>query len=44
MIDIGVLDEDERIEVHPVTVAEAKLMVVRGDIIDLKTAYALTLI
>jgi ADP-ribose pyrophosphatase len=37
-------DEDERIEVHPVTVAEAKLMVVRRDIIDLKTAYALTLI
>jgi ADP-ribose pyrophosphatase len=37
-------DEDESIEVHPVTVAEAKLMVARGDIVDLKTAYALTLI
>jgi ADP-ribose pyrophosphatase len=37
-------DEDESIEVHPVTVAEAKLMVARGDVIDLKTAYALTLI
>jgi ADP-ribose pyrophosphatase len=37
-------DDDESIEVHPVTVAEAKLMVARGDIIDLKTAYALTLI
>jgi ADP-ribose pyrophosphatase len=37
-------DDDESIEVHPVTVAEAKLMVARGAIIDLKTAYALTLI
>ena len=37
-------DEDEDIHVHPVTVAEAKQMVARGDIIDLKTAYGLTLI
>ncbi len=37
-------DEDEDIESHPMTVAEARAMVTRGDIIDLKTAYALTLI
>ncbi len=37
-------DEDEDIQVHPVTVAEAKLMAARGDIVDLKTAYALSLI
>ncbi len=37
-------DEDEDIEVHPMTVAEAKAMVARGDIVDLKTAFALTLI
>jgi len=37
-------DEDEDIQVHPVTVAEARQMVARGDIVDLKTAYALTLI
>jgi ADP-ribose pyrophosphatase len=37
-------DEDEDIQVHPVTVADAKLMAARGDIVDLKTAYALTLI
>jgi ADP-ribose pyrophosphatase len=37
-------DEDEDIEVHPVTVAEARQMAARGDIVDLKTAYALTLI
>ena len=37
-------DEDEDIQVSPVTVAEARLMVARGDIVDLKTAYALTLI
>lgn len=37
-------DEDEDIEVHPVTVAEAKAKVARGEIVDLKTAYALTLI
>ena len=36
-------DDDEDIEVQPVTIAEAKLMVARGDIVDLKTAYALTL-
>ena len=37
-------DEDEDIEVHAVPVAEAKAMAARGDIVDLKTAYALTLI
>jgi ADP-ribose pyrophosphatase len=37
-------DEDEDIDVHPVTVAEAKLMATRGEIVDLKTAYALWLI
>ena len=37
-------DDDEDIQVGPVTIAEARLMVARGDIVDLKTAYALTLI
>jgi ADP-ribose pyrophosphatase len=37
-------DEDEDIQVSPVTVAEAKSMVARGEIVDLKTAYALTLV
>ncbi|HKF66361.1 MAG TPA: NUDIX hydrolase [Vicinamibacterales bacterium] len=37
-------DDDESIEVHPMTVAEAKAMVDRGDVVDLKTAYGLTLI
>jgi len=37
-------DEDEDITVHPTTVAEAKAMLARGDIVDLKTAYALMLI
>ena len=37
-------DEDEAIEVHPMTVAKAKDMVARGEVVDLKTAYALTLI
>jgi 8-oxo-dGTP pyrophosphatase MutT (NUDIX family) len=37
-------DADEDIEVHPTAIAEAKAMVARGDIVDLKTAYALTLI
>lgn len=37
-------DEDEDIETRSVTVAEARAMVERGEIIDLKTAYALTLI
>ncbi len=37
-------DEDEAIEVHPMTIAEAKAMVTRGEVVDLKTAYALTLI
>src|SRR5207244_12464324 len=30
-------DEDEDITVHPTTVAEAKAMLARGDIVDLKT-------
>ncbi len=37
-------DEDEDISVHPTTVAEARAMLARGDIVDLKTAYGLTLI
>ena len=37
-------DEDEAIEVHPMTVADAKAMAARGDVVDLKTAYGLTLI
>jgi ADP-ribose pyrophosphatase len=37
-------DEDEDITVHPTSVAEAKAMLARGDIVDLKTAYALALI
>ena len=37
-------DEDEDIHVHVFTIAEAKAMVARGDIVDLKSAYGLTLI
>jgi ADP-ribose pyrophosphatase len=37
-------DEDEEIEVHEMAIDEARAMIVRGDIIDLKTAYGLTLI
>lgn len=37
-------DDDEDITVHPMSVAEARAMLARGDIVDLKTAYALTLI
>ena len=37
-------DEDEDIETRGVSVAEARAMVQRGEIVDLKTAYALTLI
>ena len=37
-------DEDEDIQSRSMTVAEAKGMVARGEIVDLKTAYALTLI
>ena len=37
-------DDDEYIDVKVVTVAEAKAMVERGEIRDLKTAYGLTLI
>jgi ADP-ribose pyrophosphatase len=38
------MDEDEDIHPAVVTIAESKAMVARGDIIDLKTAYGLTLI
>lgn len=37
-------DEDEDIESRTLTVADARAMVVRGEIEDLKTAYALTLL
>jgi len=37
-------DEDEDIRAQPFTIAEARAMVERGDIVDLKTAYGLTLI
>jgi ADP-ribose pyrophosphatase len=37
-------DEDEDITARPVTVAEARAMLQRGKIVDLKTAYALSLI
>jgi ADP-ribose pyrophosphatase len=37
-------DEDEDITTQPVTIAEARAMLERGEIIDLKTAYALALI
>jgi ADP-ribose pyrophosphatase len=37
-------DDDEDIRSYSMTVAEAKAMVIGGDIVDLKTAFALTLI
>lgn len=37
-------DEDEDIQTRRVTLEEARTMVARGEIVDLKTAYALTLI
>lgn len=37
-------DDDEDIQSRSMTVAEAKRMVAGGEIVDLKTAYALTLI
>jgi len=37
-------DEDEDITTRVVSVAEARAMLARGEIVDLKTAYALTLI
>jgi ADP-ribose pyrophosphatase len=37
-------DEDEDIQPKVMTIAEARSMAARGDIIDLKTAYGLTLI
>lgn len=37
-------DEDEDIEARAMTIAEARALVASGDIVDLKTAYALTLV
>jgi len=37
-------DEDEDITSRTVSIAEARTMVERGEIVDLKTAYALTLV
>jgi ADP-ribose pyrophosphatase len=37
-------DEDENIFVQPFTISEAKAMVESGEIVDLKTAYGLTLL
>ena len=37
-------DDDEDIQSRVMTIAEAKAMVARGEIVDLKTAYGLTLI
>lgn len=37
-------DDDEDIHAQPFTVAEARAMVDRGEIVDLKTAYGLTLL
>jgi ADP-ribose pyrophosphatase len=37
-------DEDEDILARPFTLEEARAMVARGEIVDLKTAYALTLV
>jgi ADP-ribose pyrophosphatase len=37
-------DEDEDIQPRTVTIAEARAMVARGEIVDLKTAFALTLV
>ena len=37
-------DEDEDIQARSVTVDQARTMVARGEIVDLKTAYALTLV
>jgi ADP-ribose pyrophosphatase len=37
-------DEDEDIHAQPFTIDEARAMVARGEIVDLKTAFALTLL
>jgi ADP-ribose pyrophosphatase len=37
-------DEDEHIVSRPYSIADAREMVVRGEIVDLKTAYGLTLL
>jgi ADP-ribose pyrophosphatase len=37
-------DDDEDITVRPISISDARAMVARGDIVDLKTAYALSLV
>jgi len=37
-------DEDEDIRARTLTVDEARAMLTRGEIVDLKTAYALTMV
>ena len=37
-------DDDEDIHAQPFTITEAKAMVTRGEIVDLKTAYGLSLL
>jgi ADP-ribose pyrophosphatase len=37
-------DEDEQIESRSMSVADARAMLARGEIVDLKTAYALTML
>ena len=37
-------DDDEDIETRPMSIADAKAMVAKGEVVDLKTAYALTLL
>ena len=37
-------DEDEDIEARPFAIGDAKAMVAKGEIVDLKTAYGLTLV
>jgi len=37
-------DEDEKIETRTMTLADARAMTARGEIVDLKTAFALTLL
>ena len=37
-------DEDENIQTRAIAIADARAMVERGEIVDLKTAYALTLL
>jgi hypothetical protein len=37
-------DEDEDIQARSVTIAEARAIIAAGEIVDLKTAFALTLV